>query len=91
MANKKNAPADAGFVDVELTRPLEIDGAQVTALRMREPTVADQLASEEIKGGEAAKEITMLANLCAIAPDDLKRLTLKDYRKVQAAFLGFIA
>lgn len=91
MANKKNAPADAGFVDVELTRPLEIDGAQVTALRMREPTVADQLASEEIKGGEAAKEITMLSNLCEISPDDLKRLTLKDYRKVQAAFLGFIA
>ena len=42
---KNTAPADAGFVDVELTRPLEIDGAQVKKLRMREPTVADQLAS----------------------------------------------
>ena len=88
---KTTAPADAGFVDVELTRPMEIDGAQVKKLRMREPTVADQLASEEMKGGEAAKEITMLANLCEVAPDDIKRLTLKDYKKVQAAFLGFIA
>ncbi len=88
---KNTAPADAGFVDVELTRPLEIDGAQVKKLRMREPTVADQLASEEMKGGEAAKEIAMLANLCEVTPDDIKRLTLKDYKKVQAAFLGFIA
>jgi hypothetical protein len=88
---KNTTPAAAGFVDVPLTRPLEIDGAQVKALRMREPTVADQLATEELKGGESAKEIAMFANLCEIAPDDIKRLTLKDYKKVQAAFLGFIA
>lgn len=86
----KNAQADAGFVDVELSRPMDIDGAKVKKLRMREPTVADQLASEEFKGGEAAKEIAMLANLCEIAPDDIKRLTLKDYKRLQAAFLGFI-
>lgn len=81
---------DAGFVDVELSRPLEIDGAQVKKLRLREPTVADQLASEELKGSDSAKEIAMLSNLCEIAPDDIKRLTLKDYKKLQAAFLGFL-
>ena len=87
----KTKPEAAGYVDVELSRPMEIDGAKVTALRMREPTVADQLASEEMKGGEAAKEIAMLANLCEVSPDDIKRLTLKDYKKVQQAFLNFIA
>lgn len=81
---------DQGFVDVELSRPLEIDGAKVTKLRMREPTVADQLASEEMKGSDSAKEIAMLANLCQIAPDDIKRLPLKDYKRLQAAFLGFL-
>lgn len=86
----KNAQADAGFVDVELSRPMVIDGAQVKALRMREPTVADQLASEEMKGSDSAKEIAVLANLCEVSPDDIKRLTLKDYKKLQAAFLGFI-
>ena len=86
----KNTQADAGFVDVELSRPMVIDGAQVKALRMREPTVADQLASEEMKGSDSAKEIAMLANLCEVSPDDIKRLTLKDYKKLQAAFLGFI-
>lgn len=77
------------FVDVKLGRPLEIDGAQVTALRMREPTVADQLAASEMQGGAAQQEITMIANLCEITPDDLKRLPLRDYRKLQEAFLGF--
>lgn len=89
MAAKTKPEAD-GFVDVELTRALEIDGAQVKVLRMREPTVGDQLASEETKGGEAAREIAMLANLCQVTPDDIKRLTLKDYKKLQGAFLGFI-
>ena len=86
MADKDNN----GYIDVELSRPMTIDGAQVKALRMREPTVADQLASEEMKGSDSAKEIAMLANLCEVSPDDIKRLTLKDYKKLQAAFLGFL-
>ncbi len=81
----------AGYVDIELARPLDIDGAQVTKLRMREPTVGDQMVADEMKGSDAAKEIATLANLCQVAPDDLKRLTLRDYKKVQAAFLAFIA
>lgn len=85
------ATTTEGFVDVELSRPLNISGAEVKALRMREPTVADQLVSEEMKGTDSAKEIAMLSNLCEVSPDDIKRLTLKDYKKVQAAFLGFIA
>lgn len=89
MATNSTTPADAGFVDVELTRPLQIAGAPVKALRMREPTVADQLAMEEMKGTDGAKEIGMFANLCEVTPDDIKKLTLKDYKKVQAAFLNF--
>ncbi|MDO5058084.1 MAG: phage tail assembly protein [Lautropia sp.] len=83
-------PAAAGFVDVELSRPIEIDGAQVTVLRMREPTVADQLMLDELKGGDATKEVTLVANLCEMTPEDIKRLTLRDYRKVQQAFAGFL-
>ena len=87
----KNQQADTGYVDVELARPLEIDGAQVKKLRMREPTVADQETSLEIDGTDAKREILMFANLCEVAPDDIKKLTLRDYKKVQAAFMGFIA
>lgn len=88
---KKVEPADAGHVDIELSRPIEIDGAQLTALRMREPTVADQLILEDMKGSDAAKEVALVANLCEVTPDDIKRLTLRDYRKVQKAFSGFTA
>lgn len=89
MTLPKTAPAEAGFVDIELSRPLLIGGANVSALRMREPTVADQLAMEEMKGTDGAKEIGMFANLCEVTPDEIKKLSLRDYKKVQAAFLGF--
>ena len=88
---KKVEPTDAGYVDIELSRPIEIDGVQVTTLRMREPTVADQLLLDEMKGSDATKEVTLVANLCEVTPDDIKRLTLRDYRKVQKAFSGFTA
>lgn len=88
---KKVEPANAGYVDIELSRPIEIDGVQVTTLRMREPTVADQLLLDEMKGSDATKEVTLVANLCEVTPDDIKRLTLRDYRKVQKAFSGFTA
>lgn len=79
-----------GYTDIELSRPLDVDGAKITKLRMREPTVADQLAADEIKGSDAQKEIQTFANLLEIAPDDLKKLSLRDYKKVQAAFTGFL-
>lgn len=82
---------DSGFVDISLNRPLEIDGAKVSTLRLREPTVGDQIAMDEYKGGDAAKELFVLSNLTQIAPADLKKLTLKDYKKLQEAFLGFIS
>lgn len=82
--------AAEGYVDVELSRPIEIDGAQVTVLRMREPTVADQLLFDELKGGNAAKEVAVVANLCEVTPDDIKRLPLKDFMRLQKAFAGFI-
>lgn len=85
------AEMNQGFTDVELSRPISIDGADVTKLRLREPTVADQLAADEYKGGDAAKELFTMANLCQVTPDDLKKLTLRDYKKLQGAFLNFIS
>lgn len=77
-------------VDIKLTKALSIAGADVKALRMREPTVGDQLTAEAHKGSDADREIAMFANLCEVAPDDIKRLTLKDYRALQKAFAGFL-
>lgn len=90
-ANSESRPwVDDGRVSIRLSRALDIDGAQVQVLHMREPTVADQLLVEEMKGSEAAKEVMLLANLCEWSPEDIKRLSLRDYREVQRAFAGFI-
>lgn len=78
-----------GYTDIELSRPVEIDGATVSALRMREPTVADQLAASEMKGSAAKQEITLFANLCEVTPNTITSLPLRDYRKLQEAFAGF--
>lgn len=77
------------FKDIELSTSIEINGTEITALRMREPTVADQLAADTVKGGDSAKELNLFCNLCEVTPEDIKRLTLKDYRKLQEAFLFF--
>lgn len=79
-----------GFADIQLSRPLEIAGARTSALRMREPTVGDQLAAEKTRGEPADRELALFANLCEISPDDLKKLPMRDYKRVQAAYSGFL-
>lgn len=79
-----------GHIDITLTRPMTIDGGSVRALRMREPLVNDQLAMDAAKGSDADKEITLFSNLCEVSPDDIKKLTLRDYKRVQAAFGNFL-
>ena len=85
---KENAD---GSVDITLAgkKRLTIDGVEVTALRMREPTVDDQLAQEKIQGSAAEKEIGLMANLCQVTPAQISGLSLRNYKRVQAAFVGF--
>ncbi len=80
---------DAG-VEITLHKPLTVDGTKIPVITMREPTVRDQLAMDAVKGGDAMKETSMLANLCMLTTDQVQGLTLKDYKRLQAAFMGFI-
>ncbi len=80
---------DDGSVTITLSRALDVNGAQLSTLTMREPTVNDQLVAAESKGSDAAKEIIFFANLCEIPPADIRRLTIRDYARVQLAFAGF--
>lgn len=77
-----------GSVDITLKRPIDIDGASVMVLRMREPLVDDQLIMEATKGSDAIKEMNFVANLCGVTLADVKKLTTRDYGRVQKAF-GF--
>lgn len=79
-----------GHCDITLSRPLKIAGVDVSVLRMREPTVADQEIASDMGGSDAAREIQTFANLCEQAPNDIRRLPLKDYKRLQAAYVNFI-
>jgi hypothetical protein len=79
-----------GYIDITLRRAITIDGAAVTSLRMREPSLNDQLVFEATKGTDAIKEATLIANLCDIAVDDAKKLKLHDYKRAQAALGNLI-
>lgn len=79
-----------GFADIELKRGFELAGAKVKAVRMREPTVADQEVASVVKGTDAQREIQTFATLCDLAPDDIRKFSLHDYKRLQDAFLNFI-
>lgn len=75
------------FIDIELSKPVTINGVELSKIRMREPIVADQLAVTETKLSPTMQEITMIANLCDITPENIKSFTSRDYKKAQKAFL----
>lgn len=79
-----------GSVTVTLSRPFEINGAKLSYLVLREPTVDDQIVSSETRGSDVIKEVTLFSNLCTVAPSDLRRLPARDYMRLQAAFANFI-
>lgn len=82
--------SDDGSVTITLSRPLEINGAKVSYIVMREPDVEDQIISNETRGSDVVKEVTLFSNLCTISPADLRKLKLRDYMRLQAAFANFI-
>lgn len=78
------------MITIDLAYPIDVAGAKLKALRMRRPTVNDMLVSDATKGGDAAKELAMFSALTEQAPEDLRKLDLADYKKVQEAFKGFL-
>ncbi len=79
-----------GAVTIPLSKPIDIDGAKVSSLQMREPTVGDQLAMESLDGSAGQKEVAIFAMLCMVKPEDLHGVSLRDYGKLQKAFSDFL-
>ena len=81
--------ADGSYIDITLSRPIDVDGTQVTVLRMREPLVADQETAMDMAGTDAAREVMLFANLCEITPDQIRKLPLKNHKRLQEAYTNF--
>lgn len=75
-----------GYAEVTLSRPRSIEGNETSVVRMREPTVEDMERFQESKGSEAQREVAMIANLCELPPDEVRKFPLRDYARMQAAF-----
>lgn len=88
LAVIKNAD---GSVTIPLNKPLKMEGTDVKALTMREPTVRDQRAARKLAKDDEEAELALMANLCLVSMEDLDGLTLRDFRRVQEQLLGFIA
>lgn len=77
--------------DIKLGVPIMVGGVETSVIRMREPTVRDQLTANKFKGDDADKELFIFANLCGLAPEDFHTMKMRDYTKLQAVYAGFFA
>jgi hypothetical protein len=73
---------------VTLTRGFQVAGAKVTSVKLREPSLEDQLTSQK-NSNSAEAEVALIANLAEIAPDDLRGIMMRDFIRLQEA-LGFL-
>lgn len=80
-----------GSVTIKLVGSIDIGGAKVGFLTMREPTVNDQLVADKIKGTPADQEVGMFANLCDVSPSVLHALKLRNYKRLQVAYVDFMS
>lgn len=79
-----------GSLTVNLATPFSIDGAMVSAITMREPTVGDELAAATAAGKSAEQmELALFGNLCGLTPADLRAMTMRNYRRLQGAYQLF--
>lgn len=78
MQNMPDYMAETGDNGVTITL---LDGRVLT---MREPRVEDQLAA---KGANDEREIALVANLCEIAPAEIRALTIRNYKRLQQALV----
>lgn len=81
-------------VTLELTVPIVVSGAQVHALAVRRPTVADNLTA--VRQGHAEKllnveeDLRLYASLTGLTPADLMQLDMADYLALQEIYANFL-
>jgi hypothetical protein len=76
-----------GSLTVTLVRGFNVSGVKTNELTLREPCLADQLASQKQRAS-AESEVALLANLAEVSPDDFSGLKMRDFMRLQEA-LGF--
>jgi len=77
-------------VTVPLSRPFVVGDATYTKLTVREPFVEDQMAVDVPGSTQGQYEVRMVARLCDVSVEALRKLPSCDYAKLQQALYGFL-
>lgn len=78
-------------VKIELQTPVKMAGVDVSELTMRAPKVRDMIAVRKIPGSDVEQEVALFANLCQVTPAAIEELDMRDYKKLQDAYSGFLS
>ncbi len=79
-------------IKIKLATPIEINGVKTDTIVLREPTVGDSLDVQKLApNDDDQREVLMLARLADISPEDLKRMGMKDFRRMQKGYLRLVA
>lgn len=76
---------------IVLNYPVDVAGQKYSELHMRRPKVRDHLVADRSSGGNAEKEVKLLANLCEVAPAVIEELDAADYQTLQGVYGGFLS
>lgn len=83
---KHNADGDQESVTVTFAKGITVGGEKRKEVTMREPTAGDNMAARQMaKGDNAVHEITLIANLCDLSPEEVQTAPMRDYRRLQEA------
>ena len=79
-------------IKIKLVTPIDINGVKTDTIVLREPTVGDSLDVQKLApNDDDQREVLMLARLADISPEDLKRMGMKDFRRMQKGYLRLVA
>ena len=79
-------------IKIKLATPIGINGVKTDTIVLREPTVGDSLDVHKLEpNDDDLREVLMLARLAEVSPEDLKRMSMRDFRRLQKGYLRLVA
>jgi hypothetical protein len=93
MSNKQNwLTVTTDNATIKLSRPSLLNGVRQDKLTLRTPTVGDlRGASKHSKDDAEAQDVFLFASLAECSPDDIEKLTVRDFRRVQKGYFRLVA
>ena len=78
-------------VEVELIRPIEVDGQEVTSIMINPANMSTDmmLRYQQLQGTDAIKTLRWICECTQLAEHDIKKMLPADYRRVATAVGAF--